>query len=62
MPGKQRKTIQIDAVKTDSEVSFTKVTFFDSLVKPMINEKLISHIRNVTGLTQKKIDTKGLKF
>ncbi len=56
----KREIIQIGAIKFNSKYKIiSKLNLF---VKPTINPKLSNYIKKLTGISQRKIDTKGKDF
>ncbi len=62
MPGKHREIIQIGGVKLDYTNHLKEIDCFNIFVKPKINKKLSKYIRDLTGLTQEIIDSRGINF
>lgn len=56
----KREIIQIGALKFDQNFNTKKL--LDIIVKPKINKNLSQHMTNLTSLTDKIIDEKGLSF
>ena len=56
----KKEIIQIGLIIIDENYKLKKK--ISVLVKPVINPKLSQYIINLTGITQKKIDLKGISF
>jgi inhibitor of KinA sporulation pathway (predicted exonuclease) len=56
--GEHPEIIQIGAVRLDAELR--EIAMLDVAVRPMLNPVLSDYITDLTGLTQKRIDTEGI--
>lgn len=57
-PGEHPEIIQIGAIRLDAELR--EVTAIDLVVRPRLNPVLSDYIKDLTGLTQERIDGEGV--
>ena len=62
LPNEDREIIQIGAVKLETTGDMQEVDSFQILVRPLKNPILSDYIVNLTAITQKKIENKGVPF
>src|ERR1700722_7994120 len=60
LPGRHREIVQIAAIKVSD--SFEEEAAFDVLIRPAINPILSDLFTELTGITQKMVDTQGRAF
>ncbi len=61
-PGEHREIIQIAAAIVDPSDQYRIKSEFDILVRPLINPTLSEYIQQLTGITQKDLDTRAVDF
>ncbi len=61
-PGRHPEIIQIGAVKLNVENDFEEIDAFQCFIKPRINPTLSEYIIELTGISQKVIDERGIPF
>jgi len=54
--------VQIGAVEIDTTRSFQETKTFSQLVRPIFHPTLSSYFIKLTGITQEKVESKGLPF
>lgn len=59
--GPQREVIQLAAVTIDTQ-TFSEISSFEVMVKPVIYPQLSLFCTELTGITQERVDTEGLSF
>lgn len=60
-PNEYREIVQIGAILIDTK-KFIELDSFDLLIKPVKNPMLSDYFINLTGITQKDIDQKGIYY
>lgn len=60
-PNEHREIVQIGALRVDSD-RLTETDAFDVLVRPRKNPLLSGYFTSLTGITQERIETKGVEF
>ena len=60
-PGEHRELVQFGAIRVDTK-TLTEIDFFEIFIKPRINPILSPFFIELTGITQKMVDEKGVNF
>lgn len=60
-PGEYREVVQIGAIKIETE-SFTEISSFNLLIKPVKNPALSEYFMNLTQISQEAVDRNGVPF
>ena len=59
--GEHREVVEVGAILTETD-NFSELDSFKSLVKPKINPSLSNYFIALTGITQKRVNEKGIDF